>query len=72
MPEPTGAWVAQSVELPTLDFWLSHDPRVTGSSPGSGFMLTVEPAYNSVSLPLPLSLTRSLKAKKKKKKKGRA
>ena len=28
-----GAWVAQMVEHPTLDFRSGHDPRTMGSSP---------------------------------------
>ena len=37
----SGAW---SVEHPTLDFGSDHDPRVVGSSPTLGFMLSEEPA----------------------------
>ena len=40
---PWGAWVAQSVECPTLNFGSGHDPRVVGSSPPEGSMLTMEP-----------------------------
>ena len=32
-----GAWVAQSVEHPTLGFSSGHEPRVTGLNPESGF-----------------------------------
>ena len=39
-----GAWVAQSVEHLTLDFGSVHDPRVMGSSPKLGSVLSVEPA----------------------------
>ena len=39
-----GAWVAYSVEHLTLDFGSDHDPRVVGSSPTSGSMLSVKPA----------------------------
>ena len=39
-----GAWVAQSVEHPTLDFGSVHDPRVLGSSAVLGSKLSVEPA----------------------------
>ena len=39
-----GAWVAQSVERPTLDFGSGHDPRVAGSGPTSGSALSMEPA----------------------------
>ena len=38
-----GAWVAQSVERPTLDFGSAHDPRVVGSSSESGSTLNMEP-----------------------------
>ena len=41
---PWGAWEAQLVELPTLDFSSGHDPRVVGSSPVSGSVLGMEPA----------------------------
>ena len=37
-------WVAQPVERPTLDFDSGHDPRVMGSSPMLGSILSVEPA----------------------------
>ena len=36
-----GAWVAQLVEHPTLDFGLGHDLTAVGSSPTSGSVLTV-------------------------------
>ena len=45
-----GAWVAQSVEPLTLDFGSGHDPRVVASSPVSGSTLSIEPAYDSLSL----------------------
>ena len=38
------AWMAQSVECPTLDFGSSHDLRVMGLSPASGFVLSGESA----------------------------
>ena len=57
---PCGAWVALSVECPTLDFHSSHDPRVVGSSPASDSMLSVEPAWDSLSLIVSLSLSLSL------------
>ena len=38
------AWVAQSDECPTLDFGSGHGPRVVGSSPALGSMLSAEPA----------------------------
>ena len=39
-----GAWVAQSVEHPTLDFGSGHDPRVMRSSPTLGSVLSVKSA----------------------------
>ena len=39
-----GAWVAQSVEHLTLDFGSGCDPRVVGSSPALGTVLSMEPA----------------------------
>ena len=39
-----GTWVAESVERPTLDFGSGHDPRVVGSGPSSGSVMSVEPA----------------------------
>ena len=44
-----GAWVAQSVERLTLDFSSGHDLRVMGSSPALGSVLSMEPAWNSLS-----------------------
>ena len=41
--------MAQSVEHLTLDFNSGHDPKVMGSSPMLRSMLTVEPAYDSLS-----------------------
>ena len=38
-----GAWVALSVKDLTLDFGSGHDPRVVGSSPAMGSVLSVEP-----------------------------
>ena len=65
-------WGAQSVEQLTHDFSSGHDPWVLGSSPASGPMLSVEPAWDSPSLPLSLpcscSLTLSLSLKRKEKK----
>ena len=41
--------MAQSIERPTPDFGLGHDPtRVVGLSPVSGSELSVEPAYDSL------------------------
>ena len=51
---------AQSVERLTLDFSSGRDPRVVGSSPTSGSALSVEPAWDSLSLPLPLSPAHAL------------
>ena len=39
-----GAWVAQSVEHPTLDFGPGHDPRLMGLSPVLSSVLSTEPA----------------------------
>ena len=47
--------MAQLVECLTLDFGSGHDPRVMGSSPTLGSVLSVEPASDSLSPPLPLS-----------------
>ena len=44
--------MAQSVEHPTLDFGSVHDPRVMGSSPALGPVLSMEPAWDSLSLSL--------------------
>ena len=49
-----GAWVAQLVDCPTLDFCSSCDLRITRSRPMSGSVLSVEPAWDS--LPLSVSL----------------
>ena len=58
------AWVAQSVECPTLGFGSGHGARVMGSSPKSGSALRLEPAWDSLSLSfslsLPVSPTRAL------------
>ena len=51
-----GARVDQPVEWPTLDLSSGHDLRVVGLSPTSGSVLSVEPVWDSFSLPLPLSL----------------
>ena len=64
--------MAQSVEHPTLNFGSSHDPRVMGWSPTLGSALSVDPAWDSLSLsfslspsaPLPYSCPLSLKKKK--------
>ena len=39
-----GPWVAQSVEGLTLDFDSGRDPKVMGSRPASGPVLSMEPA----------------------------
>ena len=44
-----GSGVAQSVGPLTLDFGSGHDLTVTGSSPASGSVLAVEPAWDSLS-----------------------
>ena len=41
--------MAQSVKCLTLDFGSDHDPRVVGSSPASGSVLTARPAWDSLS-----------------------
>ena len=45
-----GTWVAQSVEYPTLDFGSGHDLRVVGLSPTSVSALSMEIAWDSLSL----------------------
>ena len=37
---PRGAWVAQSINHPTLDFGSGHDLTVVSSSPASGSVLS--------------------------------
>ena len=44
--------MARSVKRPTLDFGSGHDPRVVGSSPTLDSMLSMEPAWDSLSLSL--------------------
>ena len=63
-----GAWVAQLVKGPILDFGSGHDLTVKGSSPTSGFELSVEPAWDSLCAPLsvPPLLSRSLSQNKEK------
>jgi len=66
--EPRGAWVAQLVKCPTLDFSSGHDLRVVGSSPTSDSALGVELDWDSFSpLPLPLPTYALFLFKKKKK-----
>ena len=61
-----GAWLAQSVKRPTLDFGPGCDLMVVGSSPTSGSGLSVKPAWDSLSpahsllLPLLRACTRSV------------
>ena len=62
--------MAQSVECLMLDFGSGHDPSIVGSSPASGSALSVEPAWDSLSLPsapfprIMLSLKNKNKTKK--------
>ena len=44
-----GPWMAQLVERLTLDFGLGRDPRFVGLSHTWSSMLSVEPAWDSVS-----------------------
>ena len=62
-----GAWVAQSVKHPSLDFSSSHDLTVMGSSPVLGSRLGTEGVCLRFSLSLlhPVCLSLSLKKKKK-------
>ena len=53
-----GAWVAQSVRGRTLDFSSGHDLTVRGFKPSVRLCIdSVEPAWDSLSLPLPCSLS---------------
>ena len=69
-----GAWVARLVECLTLDFSSGCDPRVVGSSPVSGSLLSGEPLLGILCfsllplppLPPPSSPLPSLKKEKKK------
>ena len=47
-----GTWVAQGVKASAFDS--GHDPRVLGSSPTSGSLLSREPASLPLSLPASL------------------
>ena len=64
-----GAWVAQSVECLTLEFSSGHDPGVIGLSTMLGCMLSVKPAWDSLSPSLsafpPLTHVLSLSLNKK-------
>ena len=56
-----GAWVAQPVKHPTLDFGSGHDLRVRGFEPSVGLCAdSVEPAWDSLPLPAPPLLMCSL------------
>ena len=59
-------WVAQLIECLTLDFGSGHDPRVIRSSPASGSVLSVEPAWDSFSPSPSLCPTCSLQLKNNK------
>ena len=60
--------MAQSVECRTLDFGSGHDPRVVGSSPPSGSVQDMEPAWDSLSLSTPPPLLHVLSLSNKKNK----
>ena len=49
--------MAQSVKWPTLDFSSDHGLRVVGSNPTLGSVLSMEPAWDSLSLSPALPLT---------------
>ena len=51
-----GTWMVQSVKCLTLDFGSGHDLTIVGLSPALGSALSMEPAWNSLSLSLSLSL----------------
>ena len=60
-----GAWVAQLVKHPTLDFSSGHDLSVSGSEPCTALCTdSVQPAWDSLSPPLsalpPFALSLSL------------
>ena len=58
---PRGTWVAQSVKRPTLDFGSGHDLMVCEFEPRLGLCAdSLEPTWDSLSLPLPHSLPLSL------------
>ena len=58
----TGAWVAQSVKCPTLDFCSVHDLMIRGFEPCIGLQAdSTKPVWDSLS-PLSLSLSLSLSA----------
>ena len=62
--------VAQPVKHPTLGFSLGHDLTVCGIEPRIGFCAdSMEPAWDSLSLPLPLFHVCSLSQKKPQKQK---
>ena len=52
-----GAWVDQSVKLPTLDFSSAHDLMISEFKPCVGLCAgSAEPAWDSLSFPLSLYL----------------
>ena len=51
-----GIWVAQSVKHLALDFGSGHDLRVMSLRPMSHFPLSMESAWDSLSLPLSLPM----------------
>ena len=55
-----GTWVAQSIKHPTLDFSSGHDLTVVRLSPTLSSTLSMESAWDSLSLFLPLLLSLSL------------
>ena len=57
--------MAQSIERPTFDFGSGCDPRVLGSSPMLGSVLSMEPAWGSLSALLPPLVLALSKIKKK-------
>ena len=57
MPRCWGAWVSQSVKHLTLDFGSGHDLMVREFEPRIGLCTdSMEPAWDSLSLPLSLPL----------------
>ena len=66
--EERGGQVARLAKRLTFDSGSGHDPRVVGSSPELGSVLSEEPAWDSLSLPL---LPLSPKIKKPKKHRGK-
>ena len=57
----TGAWKAQSVKYPTLGFGSGHDLMICGIEPmSSSVPNSMEPAWDSLSLPVSLPFSLSL------------